>query len=79
MSPRLKMEPCPTCGSANVKMVQLASWHWLGTCLDCGEESSIHWSRPKARHLWNIDARFQREKKLKEEPTNEVSQKSSRH
>lgn len=51
------VQPCPTCGSVNVGMVLLDESHWLGTCFDCGEESSIHWSRSRARRLWNLDAK----------------------
>ena len=57
---KVTMEPCPTCASTSVGMIQLDSNHWLGVCHDCGEESSIHWSRPRARHLWNIDAKARR-------------------
>lgn len=54
------MEACWTCRSTNVGMVLLDESHWLGTCHDCGEESSIHWSRPAARKLWNADAKAHR-------------------
>jgi len=64
VSRRTAMEPCWTCGSANVTMVLLDESHWLGTCLDCGEESSIHWSKPLARKLWNGDAKARRAKQL---------------
>lgn len=46
-------------------MVQLDSGHWIGTCKTCGEESDIHWSKPRARALWNLDAPVRAAKRIR--------------
>ena len=50
---RLKLEPCPFCGSEEIVILSITPVAYQYGCIDCGAIAQSGSTRTEARNLWN--------------------------